>query len=271
MSNLLIHSMAEFSDLIFGCLETAKARKIVEIGAEFGGMSHLLAEFVAANGGRLTSIDPAPHPDFAVWAEHSQVVTHLAAPSLDVMEDIHDVDAWIIDGDHNYYTVFNELKAADRVSHRDGKPLFAFLHDVGWPTGRRDMYYAPERIPADFRHPHEFGAGAVLDRIDLVPGQGFRGGSNWAMANQSGGPRNGVMTAVEDFVALVAAEGRTLAFANIPAVFGLGVLFDAAAPWSGDVALQLAPFHDNRLLATVEQNRLRNYLKVIEWQDQGVR
>jgi hypothetical protein len=39
MSNLLIHSMAEFSDLILGSLAIAGARHIVEIGAEFGGMS----------------------------------------------------------------------------------------------------------------------------------------------------------------------------------------------------------------------------------------
>ncbi len=269
MSNLLIHSMAEFSDLILGTLELADARHIVEIGAEFGGTSQLLAQFMHTLEGRLTSIDPAPQPEFVAWAAQSPVVTHLAAPSLEVMEHISAVDAWIIDGDHNYYTVYNELQAADRVSTRDGKPLLAFLHDVSWPTARRDMYYAPERIPPAFRHPYEYGAGAMLDRVDLVPGQGFRGGTNWAMANRSGGPRNGVLTAVEDFIAATAMRGRTLAFAHIPAVFGLGILFDADAAWSPAVATLVAPFHDNRLLATMEQNRLRNYLKVIEWQDQA--
>lgn len=269
MSNLLIHSMAEFSDLIFGTLELAGARHIVEIGAEFGGTSQLLAQYAEVLEGRVTSIDPAPQPEFIAWAAQSPVVTHLAAPSLEVMEQISDVDAWMIDGDHNYYTVYNELQAADRVSERDGKPLLAFLHDVSWPTGRRDMYYAPDRIPPAFRHPHQFGAGAMLDRADLVPGQGFRGGANWAMANHYGGPRNGVLTAVEDFIAGAAMIGRTLAFAHIPAVFGLGILFDVDAAWSPAVANLVAPFHDNRLLATMEKNRLRNYLKVIEWQDRA--
>jgi hypothetical protein len=39
--------------------------------------------------------------------------------------------------------VFHELVAADALSRRDGRPLLALLHDVGWPCSRRDMYYAP--------------------------------------------------------------------------------------------------------------------------------
>lgn len=269
MSNLLIHSMSEFADLILGALGQAGARNIVEIGAEYGGMSQLLADFATVAGGHLTSIDPAPQPAFVTWAAGAPSVTHIAAPSLSVIDDLREVDAWVIDGDHNYYTVYHELHAAARVCARDGKPLLVFLHDVGWPTGRRDMYYAPERIPPAYRHAHEFGAGAMLDQVELVPGQGFRGEQAWAMANRSGGPRNGVLTAVEDFITAARGEDRPLAYAHIPAVFGLGVLFDMDAAWSPDVAMLLAPFHDNSLLASLELNRLRNYLKVIEWQDRA--
>ena len=269
MSDLLIHSMAEFADLILGSLSIAKARHIVEIGAEYGGMSQLLAEHAAASGGRLTSIDPAPRAEFVDWARGAPAVTHVAAPSLEVLHTLRDVDAWLIDGDHNYYTVFHELTAADAAGRRDGRPLLVFLHDVSWPTARRDMYYAPERIPAAHRHRYTFDAGAMLDRADLVPGQGFRGGTGWAMADHIGGPRNGVLTAVEDFVERTCASGRELAFANVPAVFGLGILFAADAPWSADVAALVAPFHDNALLAAMELNRLRNYMKVIEWQDRA--
>lgn len=268
MTNLLIHSMSEFSDLILGSLSISGACNIVEIGAEFGGMSQLLADHAAAVGGHLTSIDPSPRKEFVSWAESAAAVTHIPAASLDVMNDLRDVDAWVIDGDHNYYTVFNELRAADAASTRDGRPLLAFLHDVSWPTARRDMYYAPERIPAKHRHPHTFGAGTMLDRPELVPGQGFRGGTEWAMANHIGGPRNGVLTAVEDFLDEARASGRELAWAHVPAVFGLGILFDATAPWAPDVAALVAPFHDNKLLATMELNRLRNYMTVIAWQDQ---
>ncbi len=271
MSNLLIHSMSEFSDLILGSLAIAGARHVVEIGAEFGGMSQLLADHAAAAGGQLTSIDPSPRQEFVRWAASADCVTHLPAASLEVIDRLREVDAWVIDGDHNYYTVLNELKGADAAGMRDGRPLLAFLHDVSWPTARRDMYYAPDRIPARYRHPHTFGAGTMLDRAELVPGQGFRGGTDWAMADHIGGPRNGVLTAVEDFLDEARATGRELAWAHVPAVFGLGILFDATAPWAPDVAALVAPFHDNKLLAAMELNRLRNYMTVIAWQDQDAR
>jgi hypothetical protein len=50
-------------------------------------------------------------------------------------------------------------------------------------------------------------------------------------------------------------------------VFGLGVLFDAAAPWAEAVAEAVMPYHDNPLLEKMETNRLRNYLTVLDWQD----
>ncbi|MCE4872534.1 hypothetical protein LZC26_09990, partial [Campylobacter coli] len=89
-----------------------------------------------------------------------------------------------------------------------GKPVLAFFHDVGWPCGRRDAYYAPDQIPAEHRHPHSYEAGALLDRESLVEGRGFRGMGQFAFANIAGGARNGVMTAIDDFLAEQLAQGR---------------------------------------------------------------
>ena len=57
---LLIHSMAEFEQLIRGVLERASAVNLAEIGAEFGGTTAILADHAVRAGGSLTSIDPAP-------------------------------------------------------------------------------------------------------------------------------------------------------------------------------------------------------------------
>lgn len=267
MTDLLIHSMTEFSDLILRCLDRAGARDIAEIGAEFGGMSQRLADHCVAAGGTLTSIDPAPKAEFVAWAASCPHVRHVAAASLEAMPGLRDIDAWMIDGDHNYYTVVNELRLADAASRRDGKPLLAILHDVAWPCARRDMYYAPETIPAEHRHPHSFEAGVTLGNDGILPGRGMRGMGNFAWALRAGGPRNGVLTAIEDFIEEAQSEERLLLYAEIPAVFGLGVLFDASAEWAEDVAGILLPYHQNDLIASLERNRLRNYLAVIEWQD----
>jgi len=338
MSDLLIHSMSEFSDLILDALKLGEAKQIAEIGAEFGGMSFLLAEHAAAEGGTLTSIDPAPKAEFLDWARQNPQVRHIAKTSLEAFDELSGIDAWLVDGDHNWFTVYNELKRIEACCARDGKPMLAFLHDIAWPAARRDMYYAPDQIPEAFRHPHDFDSGAfpgfpalvpnrgfrgmgqfafalheggprngvltavedfieeirgaggniafaeipaewrqpfsykggaTLDCSTLIGGTGFRGDGNFAWAIEAGGPRNGVLTAVEDFIAEAGAAGRNLAYAHVPAVFGLGILFDADAPWAAQLAQHVAPFHNNPLLASLEENRLRNYLKVIEMQDLG--
>lgn len=267
MAELLIHSLSEFAWLVLPCLETADARHIVAIGTEFGGMSQHLADYCAAHDGHLTSIDPAPKPEFLTWVAGQPHVTHIADPSLDALPRLAQVDAFIIDGDHNYYTVARELRFALAISQRDERPFLAVLHDVGWPWGRRDRYYDPNSIPALHRQPCSFEAGVTLEDSGHRIGRGFRGAGQWAPALNAGGACNGVLTAVEDFIAQAGREGTALAHAHVPAVFGLGVVFDATAPFAESLALQLAPWHDNPLLATLELNRLRNYLAVIDWQD----
>lgn len=266
MSDLYIHSMSEMSETILQCLTIADAREIAEIGADLGGMSSKLAAQVAAVGGRLTSIDPEPADAFLRWVTGCRNVRHIPKPSLEAMPDLANIDAWVIDGDHNYYTVRNELAIADLLGRRDDKPLLAILHDVSWPCARRDMYYAPKRIPEEWRQPYSYDGGVTLDDVELVPGTGFHGRGYFAFAKHAGGPRNGVLTAVEDFVADLRAEGRDVAFALIPAVLGLGIVFDATATWAAELGSYLLPFHDNPLIARLEENRLRNYLATVELQ-----
>jgi hypothetical protein len=269
MANLLIHSMSEFADIILEAMRLADARSVAEVGAEYGGMSARLAEHVAARDGSLTSIDPSPKPEFLSWVAGAPHVRHVAEPSLEALGGLSGVDAWVIDGDHNWYTVYHELKQAEANNLRDGKPMLAFLHDVAWPCGRRDFYYAPQRIPAEYRHAYDYQGGIFPGSSQPVAGRGFRGMGQFAVATHEGGPRNGVMTAIEDFLAEAKAEGRDYAFAEVPAVFGLGVVFSADAPWSEQVAALLLPYHRNRLIASLEENRLANYLTVLEWQDRA--
>jgi len=267
MTELLIHSMKHFAPLVCEALAIAGVRHLAEIGAEFGGMTQVLADHCRKAEGTLTSIDPAPQPEFLEWLGANPCVRHLAQTSLEAMPGLSEIDAWVIDGDHNHFTVLNELRLADAAARRDGRPLLAFLHDVGWPCARRDFYYAPERIPAAFRQPCSHAVGVTLDNRGSLHERGFRGHGQFAWALHEGGAGNGVLTAIEDFIAETNSDTRELAYASIPGVFGLGVLFDLAAAWAGPLAELLLPWHENEMLATLEENRLRNYLAVIEWQD----
>jgi hypothetical protein len=264
MADLLLHSMAEFADLILPALETAGANHVVEIGAEDGGMSRPLIEALAARGGRLTAIDPAPS-EAAVAAFRGVPNAELVRKtSLEAIPSL-DADAWLVDGDHNYYTVRRESELIFERCRANGRPFLVFYHDVSWPWARRDLYYAPERIPAEHRHPFAWDMGVHLHDPIVAPG-GFRGEGAWACAIREGGDRNGVLTAVEDFAA---SCPEPLEWIAVPAVFGLGVLFSARAPWSAALLEALGPYHWNPLLARMELNRLECYLRVIALQDEA--
>jgi hypothetical protein len=124
------------------------ARRVVEIGALRGETTVRMLEALGPEA-ELHVIDPVPEFD---PAEHEQAfpgryVFH-RAPSLEVLPSLPVMDAALIDGDHNWYTVRNELQLLADVARKEGAPLpVMIMHDVGWPYGRRDLYYAPERIP----------------------------------------------------------------------------------------------------------------------------
>jgi hypothetical protein len=259
--------MAEFASLTLPILETVNAKTIAEIGSEHGGNTKLLAEWLQPRNGKLISIDPAPSTAFHDLIQQTgEVITHVPKLSLDAIADTRNIDVWFIDGDHNWYTVYNELLQVAAQAQSEQRPLLIFLHDVSWPCARRDFYYAPDRIPEDFRLPHTWDLGIHIHSKELTQG-GFRGEGVFAMATTQGGPQNGVLTAVEDFVAL---HPEDFYWAFIPAVFGLGVLFHRNHPQAQAIAQILAPLHENNLLAKLEENRLANYLAVIEWQDKNI-
>ncbi len=69
-----------------------------------------------------------------------------------------DVDAALIDGDHNWYTVINEVRMLADKSEAQGHEFpLTLLHDVGWPYGRRDQYCDPDAIPDEYRQPIHSG------------------------------------------------------------------------------------------------------------------
>ncbi len=189
-------------------LRAAAPTCVVEIGALRGDTTVSLLESLGSDT-RLHVIDPVPQFD---PAEHErrfrgQYVFHRDV-SLRVLPTLEPVDVALIDGDHNWYTVYNELKALRSQAQATDRPAPVFvLHDVAWPYGRRDGYYAPEQIPDEFRQPN---AQLGLERGN--PGLCAQGGLNahvWN-AEHEGGQRNGVRTALEDFLDRHGSEFRSV-------------------------------------------------------------
>jgi hypothetical protein len=240
--------MQNLVEIILPCLDAAGARSVVEIGAYAGDLTEVLVEWADGVGARVTAIDPSPQERLVRLAEEREALELIRETSLAALSRPAPADAVVVDGDHNYFTVSEELRLVAEAAG-DELPLLVF-HDVCWPHGRRDDYYAPERVPSDRRQPIHEGGGLHPDEPGIRPGAlPYR----WAAARE-GGPRNGVLTAVEDFVA--ARDGLRLAI--VPAFFGLGVVWRSDAPWAGAIADLLDPWDRNPLLARLEANRVHH-------------
>ena len=253
---LLLHSLAELRSLILPLLDAVGPRRLVELGGEGGLLTSELADWAAAHGAELHCVEPFPSQRL-LHLEQAGRLRLTRAKSPAALADLPAFDLAIVDGDHNWHVVTGELSALFGAGAAEW-PV-AILHDVCWPAGRRDQYYDPDDVPAAERQPHAFEGGAVLGEPELQELGGFHGAGAFAFATREGGPRNGVLTAVEDFMA---AHGH-LRLHVVPVVFGMGVLLDARAPFAGRVAELLAPFDRDPLLERLERNRLDLYLAVL--------
>jgi hypothetical protein len=248
------HSLGNLGELLFDCLDAAAPRSLVEVGAYAGDVTRMLVAWAAETPiERLVSIDPEPQAALVALADEHPQVELVRGTSIEALQDLAPADAYIIDGDHNYYTVSEELRLIERAS--PGRLPLLLCHDVCWPHARRDAYYTPDAIPAEQRQPMAHGA-------YLFPGvAGTHDGGliyKWA-AEREGGERNGVLTAIEDFVG-----GRDeIRFAIVPAFFGLGVLWARDAEYADALEAIIGPWDRNPVLERLEANRV---LHLAAWQ-----
>ena len=249
-------SISDYGEILYGSLDAAGVDTVLEIGAFQGRLTEALLVWAGRHDSQVVAVETEPTEELrSLQAAHPEL-TVIEATSLEAIPSAPRFDAVIVDGDHNWFTVTRELEAiAARAEAESSVFPLTMLHDIGWPHARRDTYYAPERIPDEFRQP-------VAREVWLdpsVPGLAKSGLFYDCAAVREGGPRNGTLTAVEDFLATEAGKG--LEFAVIPAFFGLGVLWPESASWSGAVSTLLSPYDRNPLLMRLEANRVQHLVR----------
>ena len=240
-------------------LARLEPRTLIEIGSDHGPNTRRLLEFCVEKTALLYVIDPLPKYNVNDWLEEfpDNLVFH-EAPSLDVLPTLPTVDVVLIDGDHNWHTVINELRLLAQTASKNARSFpLVLLHDVGWPYGRRDLYYEPDRIPPAERQPYE-KAGLRLGRSELDPDGGLN--RHRFNATHEGGPHNGVRTAIEDFRSEVELD---LELVVVPGINELGILFPTdlgtRAPDVVEFIYELRAPALTEMLSVVETARL-------EWQ-----
>lgn len=253
-------------------LEATRPESIVEIGSAKGANTRNLLDFCERSGATLHAIDPVPGYDVAEWQDrYGERFVFYQDLSLNALPLVDDLDVVLIDGDHNWYTVYNELKLIEGLCRERSEdfPLI-MLHDVGWPCARRDMYYVPETIPQAYRKPYDLkglrpGVEGVLEEGGFFP---------QLYAVREGGPQNGVLTAVEDFLE---ETGQQLELLKIPGLLGLGILVPSRLKENAQLAEILETWHlppnvarhierveESALEAEIRRNELRERVRELK-------
>lgn len=222
----------------------------------------------------LTAMDPARVVLIGSWGDADVVATRsatrpgvevdlLGGPgspdrprSLDALASLPPADVAVVDGDHNWYTVTEELELLHRAAdEHDHVPPVLVVGNTGWPYGCRDSYQDPDAVPEGFRHPWR-RAGMRRDVAGLVDDGGLN--PQLANAEHEGGARNGVRTALDDFLD---DRHEPMRRVDLPPQFGLTILAEQrvldARPSLGSVLDGLDLDDDQRaLLVRSEADRV---------------
>lgn len=205
-------------------IDTVQPRRIMETGADRGWNTRNILDYCRASGAHADIIDPAPQPSLhEVLAQFGPAeYRYLPLKSVAAIPQLDTPDIALMDGDHNWATVYTELNLLHARAEQCGlPPPIVLSHDVAWPYARRDMYYNPDDLEASQKHPYAY-RGMLPGVPELV-----EHGMNGVLANalHEAGPRNGVLTAIEDYIA---SSGLEFTFRKLPFFNGLGILVPAA-------------------------------------------
>jgi hypothetical protein len=252
--------MSAFWDSVIRPLLIAlAARVVVEVGVARGETTTKLLEWGAEHGCVTHGIDPTARPRLRLAdlrAQYGDGFQFHQGLSREVLPRIRDADVVLIDGDHNWYSVHTDLEVLATVANEEQRPFpLTLLHDVDWPYGRRDMYFDPEAIPDEYRQ--EWAKGGLLIGVqELNPDRGH--GIALRHAVTEGNPRNGIRTAVEDFLS---ETDLRFDWSSVPGFFGMGILADEALlERSPRLRSQIEEFRSPAFLheqcRRIEQNRV---------------
>lgn len=254
---ILLHSMAVFREIFEVVFADRELRTVVEVGVESGKVSGMYTELGAT---AVYCVDPKPTEELRANLAENPALHLVEGWSPEVLAELPIADLYVLDGDHNYAIVHDEV-AWVMANAPDATIV---LHDVLWPCSRRDLYYEPSSVPPERKHRASVD-GPTVWHDELSPG-GFVGLGAFTSAIEAGGERNGVLTAVED---AIAEAGTGWRFELVPAVFGMGVLV-REGPATDALFSKLVPYTESRLLATMENNRIGLYTRVLEMQFEAV-
>lgn len=249
-----------WTDIVKPLLCELKAKHLVEVGAAKGNLTGLLLQYCDTFDATLITIEPVVTPALLEVVRSSSRVRLFAEKSQTALPRIEGpVDAALLEGDQNHHTVRNDLVTIERLSRRQDISFpVVFIKNTSWPYARRDMYYDPGGIPADARREYA-QSGMTPWASELEDGM-----INYPFANarREGGPQNGVLTAVEDFLR---DSSLPLRLFLLPVNHGLGIVYAEGSRAHEFIRTNLLPPPALRLfLETFELARLNDITRRLQ-------
>lgn len=250
---LLLHSMALFREVFELIFANRTILTVIEVGVESGGVSSAYVELGATN---VYCVEPKPTEDLRLTlSSDSMHLVEMYSPAA--LTELPIADLYVLDGDHNYAVVRQEVMWI--LQNAPGAVVV--MHDLLWPCGRRDAYYEPS--PLEGLDKHASGHEGPTVWHDHVTPAGFVGLGAYTWSEHAGGERNGVLTAVED---AIRESDDAWRLAVVPAVFGMGVLLRERSEQDSQLLCALRPYTTSRLLASLENNRIALYTRILQLQ-----
>ena len=181
----LLSSLINFKPLIEHIVKVLNLRSISEVGIDRGLFSAWLIELTKKENITYKAIDPVVPDSIKNLLNENEYIEKKSIPFLKNVKKLDDL--YFIDGDHNYYTVSNELRLIKEKSMNSKLPVFIF-HDINWPWGRRDFYYNINDIPPEHRNDSTNKKSISIDNSE-TSNFGFRAGKGELLAKKEGGEK----------------------------------------------------------------------------------
>ncbi len=129
--------------------------------------------------------------------------------ALNILPTLNDYEAIFINDDPNWYTIFNELNIIKKNNKEF--PLVFICNNI-FPHKKRDSYKNPDVIPDEFKN--EFSRQLFLsDDIKIK--------DNFYHAIKENTPKNGVLTAIDDFLEI----NKSIGIMDIKFIDGITILY----------------------------------------------
>ena len=146
-----------------------------------------------------------------------ETITHFNEKSLDILPDLKSFDTIFIDDDPNWYTVYNEFELIKK--NNPNFPL-VFVCNNKYPYKRRDAYTNPKDIPKKYINECSTELPIIFEENGQT--KNIMINDNLCHALYENTPKNGVLTAIEDFL----NENPSLKLLEINPLEGIYLIYE---------------------------------------------